>query len=799
MKAWIAGTFDTDLGVATITKVVVTTPASEDAISIVMTLTLSNGTTTKDAKVTVSPLPSKKSLDSSTTAATDKKAVDEVSAALTDLADLVTVSNKTQLPSEVTYDEFTNFLTDVNKIIDLKGTIVSLGIATDDDLAGTKTFNNVIVTKNESKSSPLKLSVSGYTKTDANTKAKDAEKLANVIAALKSTYISNDANKDKSPQEWDSSIKLLNSGDQTQAAKLWIGGTFANDLGNEAKVKSIASTSPTSAEATEIVLTLTIGLGSADAQTKDITITGLPSHDSKIQKSDKEKLNAVIATLKNTYEATNVHKNNTPQEWQTWADALKDVDNTVSVREWIGGTFSDDLGNEAIVKLIEATAPADNDATSILLSLKISLGTAEVQIKVITVSPLISYEVKNAQADVDAIEAALKKFVDKSTKATTSYPSESNNYSSVAAFLEDINENNLELKRTTLLFNNFINNVATGIKTFDITISKTGATNKTVSFTVKGFKIADSKAKAWYDQWASRTDWEIKQYSTSPSQLGLTRGTTKFHWDNGNNFKEKFNSVLTTSLNDSETPTTLDEYTPMFEIEEIQTNAEATTLKVEYYLTKVVNDTTTYFNADGTEADALEKITKSSLNLSGMVSDIDQLKAQAANLMTINSGAGLSGTPDIKLAEWKERFKTIEVNADNIHTQIATGIFSSLSNGINPIDNPKTGARARGVPTAITLFDSNAVDDYEKIKSFMANPETKKWLTNQYNRIKVHVFAITLTLNGTSYDAIMGALNGRATSADAENNEIHRTWLLTKSRTAQEAADPSVPYEDQRE
>ncbi|OYD26519.1 lipoprotein-associated protein [Mycoplasma testudineum] len=880
MKAWISGNFDTDLGAATITKVAVTAPANDEVTTIIMTLTLSNGTANKDVKITVSPLPSKKSLDSKTTPENKNQLdVTAVKTALEKISTRTTVNHKNDLPAATNnYNDAAKFLADINQSnLDLRSTNLTFSNFKNDTNAGTKSFT-ITIAKTGATSIALNFTVSGF-KTNAQGAQADVNTVKNSLEAIsKKTTVNHKNDLPIAGNNYADAAAFLADINQSKLDLKETTLTLSNfkddpNFGIKSFTITISKTGATSATVTfavsgfkttaqgaqadinavkaaleAITPKTTVGHKNElpttenDYKTVDELLTDLNQNtfDSKqttlalgkITNDEAAGTKTVTITISKKDAATTtttitiIGFNTTAKVAQNEVDAVKS--NLEKITSKVtkshasklpsavtnyenSKAFLDDISqssfnvNGSVLSLSSFTNNDKEGSKTFTVTITKNGTTATSSVTVTG----FNTTVKVAQAEVDHVEKFLKALGnDKTTLKINLYPDTNNDYSESGKFFEDISVTAYDLKGTKLSFNKFNNNVATGIKTFEIVISKESATNKTVPFTVKGFKIADSKAKAWYDKWSAVTNFAVKQYDANTSQLAFTRGTAHQKWNTTEgSVADKFNAILATKLNEESTPTLLTDYSPVFEIQpKIDTNAESTTLKLEYYLTKVVNDITTYFNADGTEADALEKITKSSLNLSGMVSDINQLKAQEKNMLTATTNSGLYGTPrGLKLAEWKAKFKTINLNTDDpwrvVHRELAPSLFSEQDGVVNNLDNPQTGENARGIPTALTLFSSNVVGDDDKIKKFMARLETKTQLLNRYKSTLLQVFSITLTLNGTSYDAVIGALNGSvADSVTPLNDEVIKTWFLNPSRDSlQNRQENPIPYENQTE
>ncbi|OYD26416.1 lipoprotein-associated protein [Mycoplasma testudineum] len=754
MKAWISGNFDTDLGAATITKVVVTAPANEDATSIVITLTLSNGTATKDANVTVSPLPSQKSLNTTPTPNPDpvnqnQADVDSVKASLEAITPRITTTHSSNLPTTSNdYSSALAFLTDIGQSsFNTKGTTLTLGSITNNESEGTKSFTITVAKGNANSATTTMIVVSGFKTTVQGAQA-DVNAVKVDLEAITPKMTAGHKNELPTTNNNYSTVQLLLA-DVSQPNFNLRGTTLT--LGEITNNETEGTKS----------FTITITKDDATA-TLNFKVSGFNT-TLKLAQANVDAVKASLEAIE--IKKTTTHSGTLPS---------KTTDYTNST-EFLTDINQKDINvNGSTLALTEFKN--DDAAGTKTFTITITKSGASATLS-FTVTGFQT-TAQAAQADVDAVQLELQKLVNKATSMTAAYPTKDNDYSNAEKFLEDIKVTGFEDKGTNLVFSEFVNNVDTGTKSFKITISKDGATtSKTVEISISGFKQADANVKAWYDKWAKRTDWQVKQFRAN-AQATFTRNTAKAAFDDTSRatVKAKLDFILTTPIEENNTPTTLADYTPVFNVEEITTNADATTLKIEYYLTKTTGTATTYFSADGTEVSDLTEVKKGSLSLSEITSDLAQLQAQAANLMVATQNSGIFGNNQ-KLSEWMAHFVNNNgpTSVDEINQQIAEG-FERL------IHNPQTGSSANGTIRKMTLMSQDVEDDVAKIRQFMANPGTKTKLIGDYKSVKVRVFEVELELNETTHKVLLGGLNGRASAANSLNNETLKDWVLTTVR-----------------
>ncbi|OYD27028.1 hypothetical protein EI74_0251 [Mycoplasma testudineum] len=202
------------------------------------------------------------------------------------------------------------------------------------------------------------------------------------------------------------------------------------------------------------------------------------------------------------------------------------------------------------------------DVSGLLIGDENSLG-----VKNITVTGFTIPQAKQDILDVNDVEYRLRQLTKSlSHKYKNTVPSELNNYSSALDFFSDINESDFNTRNTNITFSNFVNNLSNGTKSFNIIISSPSARTKTVPFVVSGFKKGDQAAKSWYQKWSSRTNWLVHQYDLEKNQLALTRKSAIAAWNKHNNIESKFNALLSTNLDENQSPTTLSGYLPVFNI-----------------------------------------------------------------------------------------------------------------------------------------------------------------------------------------------------------------------------------------
>ncbi|OYD26528.1 Raf kinase inhibitor-like YbhB/YbcL family protein [Mycoplasma testudineum] len=92
----------------------------------------------------------------------DRQDVDVLANTLKSFANLTTSTNQAKQASEVTYANFAALLTDINKTLELNGATITLGDATNNDTAGTKTFNNISISKPGATLNGITLTITGF-------------------------------------------------------------------------------------------------------------------------------------------------------------------------------------------------------------------------------------------------------------------------------------------------------------------------------------------------------------------------------------------------------------------------------------------------------------------------------------------------------------------------------------------------------------------------------------------------------------------------------------------------------------
>ncbi|OYD27025.1 VCBS repeat-containing protein [Mycoplasma testudineum] len=390
-----------------------------------MTLTLSNGTANKDVKITVSPLPSKKSLDSKITPENKNQLdVNEVKTALEAISVRTTVNHKNDLPdAKNNYDDAAKFLADINQNkFDTKETTLTLSSFKNDANFGIKSFT-ITISKTGATSATLTVTVSGF-KTTAQGAPADVNAVKAALEAVNpKTTVGHKNELPTTNNDYKTVDELLTDLNQ-------------NTFDSKQATLALGKTTNDEAAGTKTVV-ISISKKDATNTTATITITGFNT-TAKVAQAEVETVKADLEAMEP--KVTSKHTSDLPTE----------SNNYKTVNELLTDLKKESFNKKSTtLALGEITNDSTKGTKTIIITISKS-GSKDATTK-ITVTGF-NTTAKVAQADVDAVQNSFKALVDKTTKKTAEYPSETNNYKNKEDFFNDISLTNFEEKGVAFAF-----------------------------------------------------------------------------------------------------------------------------------------------------------------------------------------------------------------------------------------------------------------------------------------------------------------------------------------------------------
>ncbi|OYD27142.1 hypothetical protein EI74_0124 [Mycoplasma testudineum] len=706
--------FKIALGAATVSKVLVVTPQDNDATAATVTLTLSNGITTRTTVITVSPLLSQNTVNTNT----QKALVTEFYAKLNksvlvleseftknaiDAAANLSPSEDTRLFESIT--PLTNLLPSTNSIYSLKANEAAPSIPNGYELRAI------------------------FKKSEASNKSGSFIVRFVLFQSAANRYIDNDGTTKHT--DYESAVG--------QVANFW--GYKSDDV----------VTYFTGVNAT-------YNFTSQPASAQDF-VRLLPNYNSELR----------TATLTREEMIENFP-----------SITLGQVPATIS------GFEENPFKDEYLIKVYEANNANRNLTLSARMkrdnrlysTTGIVAGVDDEVGKTITVSGFATVDEEQSKKDVETLKAALLQLQNLTTTLNKDSFATQVKYPNFAAFLKDVAKT-VDTLGATITLGQPTANDGNGTLTFsNVTITKNNSTATGISLTISGFRQIDEQAKAWYEKWAKRTDWQVQQF-VNIEKTGFIRTKLALNWNNSEGLSAKFNNILANDLVADANPTTLDGYNVIFNLQEVSPDPDATTLDVEYYLTKTVGNNTVYINSDGKELTDINLLTKSKITFTGIISDKAQLAALTESLLKATGNSGLYRVIN--------SFDAFQKNFENDEIKTLRFIDDNIAWGMSRlVVSTNIGWNATQLYTNVTLLDNTNSADLVKIKQFMARPEVKAKLLSDYNAVKLRVISMNFKLNGIEHSVQVGVVYTEGNAGES--------WALSPTRTAQIEAGKA--YED---
>ncbi|TDO20556.1 lipoprotein-associated protein [Mycoplasma testudineum] len=379
------------------------------------------------------------------------------------------------------------------------------------------------------------------------------------------------------------------------------------------------------------------------------------------------------------------------------------------------------------------------------------LRSEESETKTITVTGFAIPDEKQSKKDVEALKSELQSWKNLVSHTKQRQIASQVNYQNFYDLLRDIRKNIANNGAIITLGKPTPNDATGSIEFKNVTISKNNQVSSPITLVISGFRKVDLVAKSWFDKWTKRTNWKVQQYQ-SQNKLAFTRSTLTSVWNKQNNIVDKFNAVLENNLVLSDTPVTLDGYNVFFNLQRIETDADATTMDVEFYLSKTIGNVVTYFNHDGTMVTEFDAINRAKATLTGIVSDAAQIQAQIDSVMSEDEGAGIYDN--------FSNVEDFENYFNNSPDAIMRRIDPIISRGLwGKLIYNQTGYYAIAKFTNIRLLNKNNPEDQVKIRKFMAIDAVKEKLLWKYNALRLRIFSISVELNGTTGEILVGGLH----------------------------------------